>query len=102
MLTMMILISRFVRCHVQVEDLGRQVLAHNSKVPIEEMLSKIDQVSLPDLQRVARRIFRPQQYALESPIQGEVRSGEPTILAAGRLDGLGDAREILRQAGLAP
>ncbi|KAK9900909.1 LuxS/MPP-like metallohydrolase [Cystobasidium minutum MCA 4210] len=87
---------------VQVEDLGRQVLAHNSKVPIEEMLSKIDQVSLPDLQRVARRIFRPKQYALESPIQGEVRSGEPTILAAGRLDGLGDAREILRQAGLAP
>lgn len=87
---------------VQVEDLGRQVLAHNSKVPIEEMLAKIDEVTLPDLQRVARRIFRPKQYALESPVHGEVRSGEPTILAAGRLDGLGDAREVLRQAGLAP
>lgn len=87
---------------MQVEDLGRQVLAHNSKVPIEEMLSKIDEVTLPDLQRVARRIFRPKQNALESPIQGEVRSGEPTILAAGLLDGLGDVRETLRQAGLAP
>lgn len=66
------------------------------------MLAKIDEVTLPDLQRVARRIFRPKQYALESPVQGEIRSGEPTILAAGKLDGLGDAREVLRQAGLAP
>lgn len=86
---------------VQVEDLGRQVLAHGNKIPAEEMLRKIDEVQLADLQRVARRIFRPHSSPQDLK-DGEKRSGEPTILAAGRLEGLKDVRGILKRYGLAP
>lgn len=86
---------------VQAEDLGRQVLAHGHKVAVEVMLDRIDAVNLQDLTRVARRVFRPNQSpeALQS---GEYRSGEPTILAAGKLDGIPDVRDVLRRYGLTP
>lgn len=88
---------------VQAEDLGRQVLAHGHKLPADEMLSKIDAVTLDDLVRVARRIFRPQSSpdALR-PTAQEFRSGEPTILAAGKLEGIPDVRDVLRKYGLTP
>lgn len=86
---------------VQVEDLGRQVLAHGHKVPIEKMLASIDAVTLPDLQRVARRIFRPWASS-ETLIPGEIRTGEPSILAAGQIERLGDVRATLKRYGLAP
>ena len=86
---------------VQVEDLGRQVLAHGHKVSIEEMLDKIAAVSLADLHRVARRIFTPSTQK-DALVDGEVRSGEPSILAAGKLDGLPDVRDVLKSYGLAP
>lgn len=86
---------------VQVEDLGRQALSTGHKVPIEEMLSKIDAVDKDTMQRVARRIFRP-STSEQVRASGEVRSGEPTILAAGRLDGIPDVREVLKSYGLAP
>ncbi|KAL0951606.1 hypothetical protein HGRIS_008286 [Hohenbuehelia grisea] len=45
---------------VEVEDLGRQILVHNRKVPVLEMTDKIDKVTPEDLRRVATRIFGPQ------------------------------------------
>lgn len=45
---------------VEVEDLGRQVLVHNRKVPITEMIEKIDLLTSRDIRRVAMRIFGPQ------------------------------------------
>ncbi|KAG5647735.1 hypothetical protein DXG03_008458 [Asterophora parasitica] len=45
---------------VGVEDLGRQVLVHNRKVPVTEMTDKVDLVRPEDIRRVATRIFGPQ------------------------------------------
>ena len=70
---------------VQVEDLGRQVLQLGRREPDEEMCGKIDAVSLADVRRVAERVLT------NSP---------PTVLAHGRLAGLGDVTSILRQHGL--
>ncbi|KAI0003874.1 mitochondrial processing peptidase [Russula compacta] len=62
---------------VEVEDLGRQLLVHNRKIPISEMADKIDAVTAESLQRVALRIF------------GSQAGGKPTLLAMGKHD-LGD------------
>ncbi|KAI0281184.1 peptidase M16 inactive domain-containing protein [Russula aff. rugulosa BPL654] len=59
---------------VEVEDLGRQLLVHNRKIPVSEMADKIDAVTTESLQRVALRIFGPQS------------GGKPTVLAMGRHD----------------
>ncbi|KAI0059445.1 mitochondrial processing peptidase [Artomyces pyxidatus] len=59
---------------VEVEDLGRQLLVHNRKVPVSEMSEKIDQVTPESLQRVALRIFGPQS------------DSKPTIVTMGRED----------------
>nr|CAG8485401.1 6155_t:CDS:2 [Entrophospora candida] len=47
---------------VQLEDLGRQVQVFGKKIPIEEMCQKIDNLTLSDVIRVARRIIRGQVY----------------------------------------
>ncbi len=44
---------------VEVEDLGRQILVHGRKVPIDEMTEKINKVTPTDVRRVATRIFSP-------------------------------------------
>ncbi|KAH9037933.1 mitochondrial processing peptidase [Lactarius hengduanensis] len=62
---------------VEVEDLGRQLLVHDRKIPISEMADKIDSVTAESLQRVAQRIF------------GSQSGGKPTVLAMGHQD-LGD------------
>ncbi|TFK56631.1 LuxS/MPP-like metallohydrolase [Heliocybe sulcata] len=45
---------------IEVEDLGRQILVHNRKVPVSEMCDKIDEVTPESLRRVAARIFGPE------------------------------------------
>ncbi|KAF8527449.1 mitochondrial processing peptidase [Hysterangium stoloniferum] len=44
---------------VEVEDLGRQILVHNRKVPVTEMCDRIDEVTEVDIRRVAARVFGP-------------------------------------------
>ena len=41
---------------VELEDLGRQVQVHGRKVGVKEMCRKIDQLTVPDIRRVARQI----------------------------------------------
>ncbi|KAI9455942.1 mitochondrial processing peptidase [Lactarius psammicola] len=62
---------------VEVEDLGRQLLVHDRKIPVSEMADKVDSVTAESLQRVAQRIF------------GSQSGGKPTVLAMGSHD-LGD------------
>ncbi|GLB35845.1 putative peptidase M16 family protein [Lyophyllum shimeji] len=45
---------------VEVEDLGRQVLVHDRKIPVTEMTDKIDVLKPEDIRRVATRVFGPQ------------------------------------------
>lgn len=72
---------------VEVEDLGRQVLVHNRKVPVTEMCDKIDAVTPDSLRLVAARIFSP----------GSAKKA--TVVSMGHED-LGDYRSVLRKYGV--
>lgn len=72
---------------VEVEDLGRQVLVHNRKVPVSEMCAKIDAVSPKSLRTVAQRIFSPEQ------------AKKATVVVMGRED-LPDRDATLRKYGV--
>ncbi|KDR85708.1 hypothetical protein GALMADRAFT_109103 [Galerina marginata CBS 339.88] len=74
---------------VEVEDLGRQVLVHNRKVPVTEMTDKISNVTPQDVHRVAQRIFGPGS------------GSAPTVVCMGHED-IGDGwREVFTKYGLA-
>ncbi|TBU62598.1 Metalloenzyme, LuxS/M16 peptidase-like protein [Dichomitus squalens] len=73
---------------VEVEDLGRQVLVHNRKIPVSEMCDKIDAVDAMTVRRVAARLFGPRSAAKAS------------VVVMGRED-VGDYRGVLRKYGLA-
>ncbi|KAM0788318.1 hypothetical protein ACM66B_001461 [Microbotryomycetes sp. NB124-2] len=90
---MMALESRMV----QVEDLGRQVQVHGRKVSMEEMAQQIDAVTLQDLYRVATRVLRPYKSPL---LSDRAKSGKPSIVVQGQLEGLPDVMKALRQRGL--
>jgi processing peptidase subunit alpha len=68
---------------VELEDLGRQVQVHGRKVGVKEMCSRIEDVTIADLRRVARHVF-----------EGQVKnrgdgSGAPTVvLQEGEQEGL--------------
>ncbi|CCM04458.1 uncharacterized protein FIBRA_06638 [Fibroporia radiculosa] len=72
---------------VEVEDLGRQVLVHNRKVPVSEMCEKIDAVTPESLRAVAARIFSPDT------------AKKATVVCMGKED-LGDWRAVLRKYGI--
>ncbi|KAG6337058.1 hypothetical protein ID866_2011 [Astraeus odoratus] len=73
---------------VEVEDLGRQILVYDRKIPITDMTAAIDRVTPEDIRRVAARIFGP-------------RSGnKATIVTMGRGD-LGDWQATLGKYGIA-
>ena len=83
---------------VEVEDLGRQVQINGRKVTVEEMCSKIDKVDLHNLHRVARRVLQPGMG--EQPLNYGLGSGKSSVVAMGKLDGLGDVRSLLANRGL--
>jgi processing peptidase subunit alpha len=70
---------------VELEDLGRQVQLHGRKVPVHEMCSKIDALTVEDLRRVATRVLT---------------SGPPTIVMQGPREEFGDVAEVLQRFGL--
>jgi processing peptidase subunit alpha len=73
---------------VEVEDLGRQILVHNRKIPMTEMTDKIDEVSPTSIQRVAKRIFGPES------------GNKATVVTMGR-DDIGDWQGVLQKYGVA-
>ncbi|KAJ9112380.1 hypothetical protein QFC19_000801 [Naganishia cerealis] len=85
---------------VEVEDLGRQTQIHGHKVPVEEMCEKIDQVTLEDIHRTATRVLRPSEDSKAAPVNYGLGSGQPTIVVQGKLDGLHDIADVLKQWGL--
>ncbi|CAG8640513.1 7413_t:CDS:2, partial [Racocetra fulgida] len=79
---------------VQLEDLGRQVQVHGFKIPVEVMCKKIDDVTLEDLVRVARKIIR-------GDVVNEGKgTGQVTVVAQGNLSGLPDVVKICERYGL--
>lgn len=81
---------------VQVEDVGRQVQVQGRRVSVEEMCEAIDAVDVQQLTRVAKRVLRPSKGSLNSGLG----SGASTVVAMGKLDGLGDVRRLLAERGL--
>jgi len=73
---------------VEVEDLGRQILVHNRKIPVTEMTGKINQVTPDDIRRVAVRVFSPDS------------GSKPTIVCMGHED-VGNWGEMFSKYGLA-
>lgn len=65
---------------------------------MEEMTRLIDAVTLSDLYRVANRVLRPKTSSL---LSDRKKSGKPTVVAQGQLEGLPDVVEALRRRGLA-
>ncbi|CAK7242327.1 MAG: Mitochondrial-processing peptidase subunit alpha [Sporothrix thermara] len=59
---------------VELEDLGRQVQVHGHKIPVHEMVRRINALTVEDLRRVARIVV---QGLVENPGRG---SGAPTIV----------------------
>jgi processing peptidase subunit alpha len=59
---------------VELEDLGRQVQVHGRKVPVQDMIARIDKVSIPELRHVARQVFGGM---VKNPGGG---SGAPTVV----------------------
>jgi len=72
---------------VEVEDLGRQILVHNRKIPVSEMCDKIDEVDHQAIRRVAARIFGPDN------------KNKATVVCMGRED-VGDWSGVLRKYGV--
>lgn len=70
---------------VELEDAGRQVQLNGHKLPVTEMVSKIDALTIDDLQRAAKRILT---------------SSPPTIVMQGPRDAFGDVAHVLKQFGL--
>ncbi|CAG8528947.1 7948_t:CDS:2, partial [Cetraspora pellucida] len=79
---------------VQLEDLGRQVQVHGFKIPVEVMCNKIDDVTLEDLVRVAKKIIRGH---VDNEGKG---TGQVTVVAQGNLNGLPDVVKICERYGL--
>ncbi|KAF8640348.1 hypothetical protein AX17_000020 [Amanita inopinata Kibby_2008] len=73
---------------VEVEDLGRQILVHNRKVPVMEMTDKIDQLQPEDIRRVGTRVFGLQSGA------------KPTVVCMGHED-VGSLEEVFTKYGVA-
>jgi len=72
---------------VEVEDLGRQVLLHNRKIPVSEMCDRIDELTSEDILRVARSTF------------AQEKAKQATVVVMGRED-VGDWRGVLRKYGI--
>ena len=85
---------------VELEDLGRQVQVHGRKVGVKEMCQKIDSLTVGDLKRVARLVFRGK---VQNAGKG---SGAPTVVlqegstAPKGLINWDDIQERIRRWGL--
>ncbi|KAI8454883.1 mitochondrial-processing peptidase subunit alpha [Phakopsora pachyrhizi] len=76
---------------LQVEDLGRQVQTAGRKKPWPEVWERIEALTIKDINRAVSRIIRPESGGF---------SGEPTIVATGQIERLGDVKKILSRYGI--
>lgn len=77
---------------VELEDLGRQLQVHGRKVPLSEMIAKIETIQLADIKRVAERVLTG-----NASVSG---SGRPSIVIQGDRDTFGDIDGVLQHYGL--
>lgn len=79
---------------VELEDLGRQVQVRGHKVPVQDMVAKIEKLTTADIRRVAERVLTGKA---NNPGNG---TGAPTIVIQGDRESFGDVEGKLRSLGL--
>ncbi len=67
---------------------------HGYKISVEEMCKRIEDVTLEDLVRIARKVIKGQVHN-----EGN-GTGEVTLVAQGELNGLQDVKGICEKYGL--
>ncbi|WAQ93088.1 hypothetical protein PtA15_18A145 [Puccinia triticina] len=84
---------------LQVEDLGRQVQTAGRKKPWPEVWERIESLTIKDIHRAVSKIIRP-GTSRQSSSDGKTFSGEPTIVATGMIERLGDIKELFARYGI--
>ncbi|AMD22177.1 HGL163Wp [Eremothecium sinecaudum] len=79
---------------VELEDMGRQLILHNRKVPIAEVIEKIEAVTPQDCRRVAELVFSG------NVVNSELGTGAPTVITSGNEEHFGDVVNVLKSFGL--
>lgn len=79
---------------VELEDLGRQIIMHGRKIPIEEMIANIEKLTVGDIIRVAENVFTGK---VKNAGEG---TGKATVVMQGKRESFGDVETILRYYGL--
>lgn len=79
---------------VELEDMGRQVQLHGRKIPVQEMISKIESLTPLDLKRVAETVFTGKVKNAEGS------TGKATIVMQGQREAFGDVEAVLSHYGL--
>lgn len=86
---------------LQVEDLGRQVQTAGRKKPWAEVWERIESLTIKDIHRAISKIIRPGTTRRSSSEDGtSTFSGEPTIVATGRIERLGDIKDLFSRYGI--
>ncbi|CCH46396.1 Mitochondrial-processing peptidase subunit alpha [Wickerhamomyces ciferrii] len=79
---------------VELEDLGRQVQVRGHKVPVQEMVKKIESLTTADIRRVAERVLTGKA---NNPGKG---TGAPTIVIQGEPEQFNNIEATLEGLGL--
>ncbi|CCF58330.1 hypothetical protein KAFR_0E01760 [Kazachstania africana CBS 2517] len=79
---------------VELEDMGRQIQLRNTKVPIKEMVSRIEKLTKDDIIRVAETVVTGK---VQNPGKG---TGKATVVMQGKRDAFGKVTDVLEYYGL--
>ncbi|KAH3673071.1 hypothetical protein WICMUC_003904 [Wickerhamomyces mucosus] len=79
---------------VDLEDLGRQVQVRGTRVSVQEMVKKIEELTTDDIRRVAERVLTGNANNKGNG------SGKPTIIVQGDREAFGDIERITAHYGL--
>lgn len=77
-----------------LEDLGRQIQCQGKLTTIDEMIAKIEKITVNDLQRVAEKVLTG------NVITKGISSGKPSVVMQGDRAAFGDVEFVLRHFGL--
>ncbi|EMG46350.1 MAS2 Mitochondrial-processing peptidase subunit alpha [Candida maltosa Xu316] len=78
----------------KLEDLGRQIQCQGKITSIDEMVEKISNITIKDIQNVSEKVLTG------NVVTSGTSSGTPSVVMQGEREAFGDVEYILRQYGL--
>lgn len=79
---------------VELEDLGRQMQVRGTRVPVQEMVAKINALTVNDIKRVAERVLTGKANNVGGG------TGKPTVVVQGERATFGDIESTIKAYGL--